>query len=170
MADEVAKLPGTVRFFPFTAPVVKAEAWNRGIRESFAEFLVLLEPGDRFPGGALDTLVNACELDRNAAWVRGGVVCAGPETESPSALRGALIRKKAFRECGLFRTDRFLQGREHWEWLKRAEEKRLIGRRIENVTLHAACATPIQSSRLPDNVDLGFLRTELGRRRQKTIE
>ena len=41
MADDVARLAGSVRFLPFNDPVVNAEAWNRGIRESFAELLIL---------------------------------------------------------------------------------------------------------------------------------
>jgi hypothetical protein len=170
MADEAFKLPGIVRFLQFANPVVNAEAWNRGIRESFAELLVLMEPGDRFPPGALDALVKACEQDSETAWVRGRVVSSGRGDEFMSPLRGALIRKRAFREVGLFSTDRFFQGREHRDWLRRVEEKRLTGRQIDTVTLHAEHPTEPQRCRLPYELDLGFLKTELDRRRQKTSE
>ena len=40
MADEISRLPGNVQFHTFDDPVVNAEAWNRGIRESFAELLI----------------------------------------------------------------------------------------------------------------------------------
>jgi hypothetical protein len=168
MADEVAKMTGKVRFFPFASPVVHAEAWNRGIRESFAELLVLIEPGDRFPAGALDALVNAWERESGVAWVRGRVAYSGPEDESISPLRGALIGKSAFRECGLFPTDPLLQGREHRDWLRRVEEKRLTGRQIETVTLHAERASAAERCRLTHELDLGFLRTQVDLRRPKT--
>lgn len=154
MADDVAKLPGTVRFFAFNDTVGNAEAWNRGIRESFAELLILIEPGDRFPLGALDALVGACEVEPGAAWVQGRVVFPGPEDESLSPLRGALIRKSAFRECGLFHRDLFLQDGEHLDWLKRASEQQLTGRRLETVTLRQASAKPC----LPREVVLSRLK------------
>ena len=147
MMDEVSKLPGTVRFFPYTTAIVDAEAWNRGIRESFAELLLLIEPGDRFPVGALDALAGASEMDPAAAWVRGKA--SGDENESFEPLRGALIRKSAFQKCGLFPADFSFQGREHRTWLQRAEEKGLRGRPIETVTLRAAGAArgrPARSS------------------------
>ena len=169
MADDVASLPGSVRFFPYQDPVVNAEAWNRGIRESFAELLILLEPGDRFPPGALDALVGACEQESGAAWVRGRVLSSGPDEQPLNPLRGTLIRKSAFRECGLFPTEPFRQTRAHRDWFKQVEQKRLIGHQIETVTLHA-CATTNQFCPLPHKVDLGFLRTQLERRRQKTLE
>jgi hypothetical protein len=169
MADDIANLPGSVRLFPFKDPVVNAEAWNRGIRESFAELLVLVEPGDRFAPGALDVLVSACELESEAAWVRGRVLSSGPQDHSLNPLRGALIRKSAFRECGLFHTDAFRQGRAHRDWFKRVAEKPLVGRHIETVTLHA-CATAAQFCSPPHKVDLGFLKAQLDRRRQKILE
>ncbi|MEO7650995.1 MAG: hypothetical protein ABIZ80_11050 [Bryobacteraceae bacterium] len=51
MTDEVAALPGVLRFFPHTQALANAEAWDRGIRESVAEVLLLVEPGDRLPSG-----------------------------------------------------------------------------------------------------------------------
>ena len=54
-----AKLPGNVKCFSFDDPIVKAEAWNRAIRESFAERLLVIEPGDRLEPGALQTLGDA---------------------------------------------------------------------------------------------------------------
>jgi hypothetical protein len=164
MTDEVSRLPGNVRFFSLQHAVVNAQAWNRGIRESFGELLALIQPGDRFPAGALDALVSACELNSGAPWVRGR---AEANNESLSPLSAALIRKNAFRECGLFPTDRFLQGREHFKWLQRAEEKGLTGHAIETVTLHAATTGPTQPRRLLLKPDLGFLRTELNRSRQE---
>jgi GT2 family glycosyltransferase len=158
MADEIAELSGNVRFLPFKDRVLNAEAWNRGIRESFAELLVLLEPGDRFQPDALDALVRASELKCGPAWIRGRVVSSGLEDESLSPLRGALIRKNAFRECGLFHADPFLQGREHLDWLRRAEEKRLTGHQLETVTLHAASAATIQRCRLLPEAALDQLR------------
>ena len=130
MQDEASKLPGTVRFFPYPEAIVQAEAWNRGIREAFAELLLLIEPGDRLPSGALEALARASEMHPAAAWVSG--------QGSPESLRGALVRKSAFREYGLFPADPFFQGREQQTWLRRMEEKGLSGRTIETVTLRAA--------------------------------
>jgi hypothetical protein len=169
MRDEVSNLSGNMRFFQFENAVVKAEAWNRGVRESFAELLALIEPGDRFPLGALDALGSACELDSGAAWVQGQAVCSADGNESLGPLRGALIRKSTFRACGLFPTDRFLQGREHRKWLTRAEEKGLAGRQIEAVTLHATPAAAIQPSGLLLKPDLRFLR-ELARGRREELK
>jgi hypothetical protein len=169
MADEISRLPGLIRFLQFTNPVGNAEAWNRGIRESFAELIVLIEPGDRFPPGVLDALVNACEKEPATAWVRGKVVSSGANDEFMSQLRGALIRKSAFRECGLFSTDPFLQGREHRDWLARVEKKQLGGRLLETVTLHIEHAADRDSPR-PRELDLGFLKAQLDRRRQKIPE
>jgi len=168
MLDEVSKLPGHVRFFPFEDVVMNAVAWNRGIRESFAELLVLIEPGDLFPLGALDALRSASELHTGAAWVRGRISSSVAESESLSPLRGALIRKSTLRACGLFPTDRFLQGREHRKWLTHAEEKGVTGRQIEAVTLHATRAA-IPSSGLLLKPDLRFLR-ELDRGRREELE
>jgi hypothetical protein len=166
MADEVAAFPGNARFLTFDKPVVSAEAWNRGIRESFGELLILIEPGDRFPPGALKALESAVrenisERDLDTAWVRGRL------DESPSPLRGALIQKKAFRECGLFDTSPFFQGREQLEWLKRVERKGFTGRELETVTLHP---NDTQPSRVPGKVDWDFLKTRLNRRRERALE
>jgi hypothetical protein len=150
MADD-----GNIRFFPFDDPVVHAEAWNRGIRESFAELLILIEPGDRFPPGALHALVDAAERDSDAAWIQGA--------QDAVPLRGALIRKNAFRECGLFSPDPLLQGREQRDWLQRARDRQLTGRRIETVTLHPSAA-PLR--RVSPQVDWSVLRN----RRRKSVE
>jgi hypothetical protein len=165
MIDEVSQLPGAVRFFPYAEAIVKAEAWNRGIRESFAELLLVIEPGDRLSLGALDAQARASEVDSAAAWVGGKV--AGEENQSLEPLRGALIRKGAFRKCGLFPADPFFQGREHRTWLQRVEELGLTGRLIETVTLHAAARKPGRHLLRPD---LGFLRAELVRRQGKKLE
>ncbi len=164
MADEVASLPGAVRFFPYTEAIVKAEAWNRGIRESFAELLLLIEPGDRLPLGALTALAGASEMDSAAAWVSGKV--SGDDSESPEPLRGALIRKSAFRKFGLFPADPFFQGREQQTWLQRMQENGLTGRAIDTVTLRAA-SKPGRHLLRPD---LNFLRAELVRRQGKKSE
>jgi hypothetical protein len=161
MTDEIAKLPGTVRFFPFRDTVVNAQAWNRGIRESFAELLIFIDPGDRFPLGALNALVNACELAAGAAWVRG---------KAGHPLRGTLIQKTAFRECGLFSTDPYFQGREQTHWLERSQQKGLMGRSIEVVTLLTAAAAVSENRRVVVKPDLSFLKEELDRRRQKKLE
>ena len=170
MTDEVSELPGNVRFFPFRKAVVNAEAWNRGIRESFAELLVLIEPGDRFPLGALEALVSACEQDSDAAWVGGKTVISEANHESPGPLRGALIRKSAFRECGLFPTDPFLQGREQRMWLQRAEKKGMKGRPIETVTLDATRGAAMKPWRLLLKPDADSVRVEQVRRLWKKLE
>jgi hypothetical protein len=168
MGDETSKLPGTVRFFPCPQAIVNAEAWNRGIRESFAELLLLIEPGDRFPVGAFDALASASEMDRAAAWVKGEA--AGDEHASLQPLRGALIRKSAFQKYGLFRADPFLQCREHQDWLRRVEEKGLRGRAIETVTLRAAGAAARKDGQLLVRPDLRLLREDLVRRQGKKLE
>jgi hypothetical protein len=166
LADYVAQLPGTVRLLPSKDPVVNAEAWNRGIRESFSEFLILIEPGDRLQPGALDALVDGVEQPSGAAWVRGRLLSAGPREESFSPLRGALIRKSAFRRYGLFHTDPFFQGREHQEWLKRLEREQAAGRQLEAVILRAACSTSIEPRRPSNDGLLTFLKGELDRQRR----
>jgi hypothetical protein len=168
MSDEASQLPGTVRFFLYNQPILDAEAWNRGIRESFAELLLLIEPGDRFPAGALDALAGASEMDSAAAWVRGKAW--GDENESFEPLRGALIRKSAFQKCGLFPEDFSFLGREHRTWRQRAEEKGLRGRPIETVTLRAAGAAARKARPLLLPPDPGLVRAELIRRRGKKIE
>jgi hypothetical protein len=160
MTDEIANLAGTVRFLPFRDSVVNAQAWNRGIRESFAELLIFIDPGDRFPLGALNALVNASELAAGAAWVRG---------QAGHPLRGALIRKTAFRECGLFSTDPYFQGREQTHWLERSQQKGFMGRSIDVVTLLTAAAVT-ENRRVVVKPDLSFLKKELDRRRQKKLE
>jgi len=170
LAGEVRDLPGQVRFFRFKDAVINAEAWNRGIRESFAELVVVIEQGDRFPPGALDALVRACEIEPGAGWVRGSVVCSGPEVASISPLRGALIRKDAYRECGLFQADPFLQCSEHTDWLQRAEAKQLRGCQLDSVTLHVASPSAIQPCLLSAREALGFFKAELARRRLNKTE
>jgi hypothetical protein len=167
MSDEASQLPGTVRVFSYTQAILDAEAWNRGIRESFAELLLLIEPGDRFPVGALDALAGASEMDPAAAWVRGKA--SGDENESFKPLRGALIRKSTFQKCGLFPEDFSFQGREHRTWLQRAEEKGLRGRPIETVTLRAAGTAARKARPLLLPPDPGLVRAELVRRRGKKI-
>lgn len=166
MTDDAASLPGSVRFLSFPEAVVNALAWNCAIRECFAELLVLLEPGDRLQPGALDALVRASERDPGVAWVRGRVVSSEQEDESRISLRGALIRKSAFRECGLFTENPFLQGSEHRDWLRRVEQKQLTGIQLDTVTLHAAGASKSRPCRLPPKVALGMLKAHVDRRRQ----
>jgi len=146
---------------------LNAEAWNRGIRESFSEFLILIEPGDRFEPNALQTLVNAAEQNADAAWIRGAVVFAGPSAESLAPLRGALIRKSAFRRYGLFHTDPFFQGREHQEWIKRLEQSPAAGHQLETVILRAVGAAPNRPNRPLSNGLLIFLKSELDRQRRE---
>jgi GT2 family glycosyltransferase len=133
MEDEIAKLPVSVRFLPFDNPVFAAVAWNRAVREAFAELLVFVEPRDRFAPGALQTLVDASQRESEVAWVQG------KGTTEP--LRGALIRKSAFRKHGLFDPNPLLAGREQQSWLDRQPAAERSGSRIDIVTLNAASAT-----------------------------
>ena len=166
MIDEVARLPGTVRFFSYPEPVVNAEAWNRGVRESFAELLFLIEPGDRFPEGALDALASASETDSEAAWVRGR--SSGDGDEWFGSLRAALIRKSAFRDCGLFPTGAFFQGREHQSWIQRVQARGLTGRAIETSTLDVAAGR--KSDRYLLRPNLSFVKERLALRQGKKLE
>jgi hypothetical protein len=126
MEDESTKLPGNVRFLPFDQPVARAVAWNRAIREAFAELLIFVDPGDRLAPGALEALVDAARRGSDAAVIRS-VDDAGGD------LRGALIRKSAFRKFGLFNPDVSAEGRECEEWLA----NRPIEVHIDRPTLHA---------------------------------
>ena len=170
LADDIAGIAGNIRFLSFDNPVVKAEAWNRAIRESFSELLVIIESGDRLPPDALTTLVGVAEQESYIGWVRGQVVSSGAGQESISPLRGALIRKAAFRQCGLFSTEPLRQGREHRDWLRNAEEKRFVGRELEVVTLICGSSEVVKRARIPDHVDLEFLKTKLTLRRQQIPE
>ena len=108
---------------------------------------------------------------REPAWVRGRVVSSGPAScVRSSPLRGALIRKDAFRECGLFQADPFLQCSEHTDWLQRAEAKQLRGCQLDSVTLHVARPSAIQPCLLSAKEALGFFKAELGRRRLNKTE
>jgi cellulose synthase/poly-beta-1,6-N-acetylglucosamine synthase-like glycosyltransferase len=160
LADMVAKLPGNVKFFLFDDPIVKAEAWNRAIRESFAELLLVIEPGDRLEPGALQTLSD--ELSASKALY---VVPAGVESLRPP--RGVLMEKNAFRQCGLFCTDPLHQGREHQEWFQRLERNGVCGSRIASVPLRAI--RPSEPIRISHTVDWKSLR-EQWQRRGKTLE
>lgn len=164
MKDDVTELAGQVRVLPFDQPVGNGQAWNRGIRESFAELVIFIEPGDRFPDGALAALVNASDADPNAAWYRGKIERWGERSLSP--LRGALIRRSAFRECGLFPLNFHFQGREQVDWLERANEKGLTGRRIESPTLTVTQDAPP----LIVKPDLRLLRAQLARSREPEID
>lgn len=167
MAEEIAALPGNVRSLSFTDPVVPAEAWNRGIRESFAELLVFLQPGDRLPPGALEALVDASEREPQARWVQGRVLWPGPEGPQPGPLRGALVRKSVFRECGLFETEPLFQGREQVKWIQHVTGKGLSGSALDRVTLQASIPEAREPGTPVRKPDLGFLRGELAKRREK---
>lgn len=170
LQDEFRDLTGNVRIFPFQDTVTNAEAWNRGIRESFAELLLFIEPGDRFPLGAFSALVNACELDSHAAWIQGKTApLRDGNDESLSSLGGALIRKSAFRKCGLFPTDAFFQGRERAIWLADVHQNGLTGHSIEAVTWVAADTAVNKRNRVLVKPYLTFLREELDRRRANEI-
>jgi hypothetical protein len=156
LSHEIGALPETVRFFAFDETTGSAAASNRAIRESFAELLVLLEPGDRLAPGALDLLVRTSEEQSTAAWIRS----------SAAGLRGWLIRKSAFRECGLFTTNPLLQGHEHQEWLRRADRQSLTGAEVDRITLEQVAGSACSSS---PAVDLGILKTELDRRRRNLL-
>lgn len=140
MTNEVSALPGTVQVFAYPKSVANANAWNRGVREAFAELLLLVEPGDRWSPGAFEVLAGAMETDPATPWVRGKILCDG--SEPPGPLRGALIRKSAFREFGLFPAGPSFQGIEQRMWISRVEEKGLTGHSIETVTLRIRNAAP----------------------------
>jgi hypothetical protein len=165
--DEADHLPGHARILDFEQPAVNGQAWNRGIRESFAELLIFIEPGDRFSPGGIAALVDASEKDARAAWFRGKVASSGESPGLPGPLRGALIRKCAFRECGLFPMNFHLQGREHIDWLDRAAQKGLVGREIEDPTLQVAGDIETTPRLKPD---LGLLRAQLAYGRGKKVE
>jgi hypothetical protein len=122
----VSSLPGFVRILTFRDKVWKAMAWNRAIREAFADLLFFLESGDRVAGDALDAFVRAAKDSSSPAWVKPA---------GNLSLRGALVRKSAFVECGLFNT-RF-EGREQQEWIARARLLGLRGTEIPATSLRA---------------------------------
>lgn len=153
MADQLATLPENVRFLSHRDPMVKAEAWNRGIREAFGDFLIFLEPGDRLPPGAIHALMDACRREPHAAWVQGKPCC-----DALSPLRGALVRKTAFQECGLFPTERIFQGREHFHWIERVKEKGLTGTAIGIATLQTEARAAAKISARLLKPDLSPLR------------
>lgn len=169
MKDEVRDLTGNVRFFPFQQAVVNAEAWNRAIRESFSEFLILIEPGDRFLPGAFHSLVDGSERNPHAAWIQGKPASSGDGSESRSPLRGTLIRKTSFRECGLFPADKFFQGREQAMWLGGVHQNGLTGHSTEAVTLRAASPAATRHNHVLVKPELAFLKEELDRRRANDL-
>ncbi len=138
--EETAKLPGLVRVLRFADPVCPAVAWNRAIREAFADYLMLLEPGDRPADGALEAVGNCAQRNPAAAWVRGK---ASVPVSEP--LRGTLVRKSAFLQCGLFNA-RF-EGREQQEWLARAIHMGLFGAKVNLVSLQREGSSP--QNRIP---------------------
>jgi len=168
MTDEAVSLPGYVRMLDFEQPAVNGQAWNRGIRESFAELLIFIEPGDRFAPGGIAALVRASEMDSRAAWFQGKVLSPVENGQRLGPLRGALIRKCAFKNCGLFAMNFHLQGREHIDWLERAGEKGLVGREIEDPTLQVG--GDIETTPPVLKPDLGLLRAQLAHSRAKKVE
>ena len=69
--EQASYLPGLVRVLQFEDHVWTAFAWNRAIRESFADWLFFLEPGNGLVEGALDALVQSARQKPAAAWIRG---------------------------------------------------------------------------------------------------
>jgi len=148
LGSEIASLPGTVHFLPFEDRVPLTIAWNRSIRESLGELLIFLEPGDRFPSGSLDLLAAAAQREPGAAGIRGRVAFPGSNEIGDEPLRGSLIRKSAFRECGLFEVHALRGGCEYQEWIQRASGKGLAFHELQDVILQAARGPAVESSKL----------------------
>ncbi len=129
LAPKVSGLPGIVHFLPFDDQVSPAVAWNRAIREAFADFVFFMESEDRLVDGSLEALADCAAAAPGTAWFRGE---AGRRS-----LRGALVRKSAFERCGLFDTNPLLEGREQQEWIARVARLGLIGLETGIVSLHA---------------------------------
>lgn len=126
---ETANIPFNVYFLPFENTASKADAWNRGIRDTFGELLFFMEVDDRIPPGAIQTLVTAAANHPDAAIIRGSTHPARP-------LAGALVRKEAFRTHGLFDTGLFLIGREEQDWMERVRRDGLKEHTLHSETLH----------------------------------
>lgn len=152
LAEEAARIPFNVYFLPFENNASKADAWNRGVRDSFGELLFFVESGDRIPSGALDSLGTAVAASPEASLIRG--VVEGSEAVRP--LAGSLIRKAAFRTCGFFDTEIMLIGREEKDWMDRFSREQLIERALDRVTLHAASSHAVRLSVFRERV--GWLR------------
>jgi hypothetical protein len=136
LADEAAKVPFNVYFLPFNNNASKAHAWNRGVRDSFGELIVFLEPGDRLAAGALRAMVEAAETTTAASLIRGAV------EGGAGALGGAMIRKDAFRACGLFEIDAIFCGREEIDWMERFKRQGLSEHRLQRITLQGGNRDP----------------------------
>ncbi|QOY87560.1 hypothetical protein [Paludibaculum fermentans] len=132
-------------------------AWNRAIRESFAECLLFLEPGDRLVAGALETWVRGAGEHPEAAWIA---------VRTSNGGRRWLVRKGAFRTCGLFDPHPAQEGKQVQQWLANAAAQGLTGVELEAVLVRAPQAAG-ESRTLLSQQDLRRLKESLDRRRQQ---
>jgi hypothetical protein len=61
-----------IQVLNFERRVSQGTAWNRSLREAFAEWVVLLEPGDRLRPGALATWMESAREQKEAEWIAAG--------------------------------------------------------------------------------------------------
>ncbi len=155
-----AALPGTVRFHRFDHPANKSMAWNRAIRESFAELLLFLEPADRLAPGALDALAAAARCEPGAALLRARVEFAHATHAAQRPLAGSLIRKDAFRRHGLFDPNPALAGAHERDWLDRCGP--LATHVLDRAVLQAG-----EPPAAPAAIDLRAIKQSLDRRRTR---
>jgi Glycosyl transferase family 2 len=136
LADEAAKAPFNVYFLTFDNDASKAHAWNRGVRDSFGELIVFLEPDDHLPAGALQAMAEAAAAVPAASLIRG-LVEGDAGGMTGAVLAGTMIRKDAFRACGLFDTDPIFFGREERDWVARFKRQGLTEQMLQRPTLYA---------------------------------
>ena len=122
-AQALEAFAGDVHHFGIETPVAPADARNRGIREAFADLVIFLDAGDRWPPGTLDRLVRAAGTDGEVVRGAGG----------SGSVAGTLFRKAAFRRCGLF--DPRLHRGEGIDWLRRAHAAGFAIRELDAATV-----------------------------------
>jgi len=158
MEDEVARLPGNVRFSRCDRPANKPAAWNRGVRETLGELLLFIEMEDRLGCGALAAFAAASQHDPDSSVFRAEVQFHSPEESLRRPLAGALIRRDAFRKHGLFDARLASAGSTEREWLARTA-----------ANINACPAILFRAGPAPaaPRVDLAAIKQQLDRQRQR---
>ncbi len=159
----------SIRLFPVGQTVSKCIAWNRAVREAFADLLLFLEPGDRFRPQALETLVRQIHEHPSADLIRSGARLATSFAGNDERLlAGVLIHKQLFRTLGLFDRTKTGSNAER-DWLIRAEasSRTAMDRTLESQVLIEA-APPAQTNLRPPLTlaDLRKLKRMLDQRKQ----
>lgn len=179
--EVVENLTVDVRYFhqPNSGP---ASARNRAIRDISGDFIAFLDVDDLWPEKNLELLMKELLDNPDLDLVRGyaqlfSIDEAGkmeylgnPKESFPDYIGAGLYRKQAFAKVGLY--DAELRFGEDGDWFNRAAEKKIVMKRLDEVTLfvqrHVGNMTKGKS--LVELNTLKVFKKKLERKRSGTIE